>query len=70
MKLFQLVGLIVCAAFFVSCESTQTAGQGNQERKRLAALQQQQPQLDESDLNLWNAQHDRLVTGTNPALRY
>ena len=70
MKLLQLIGLIVCAASFVSCETTRIAGQGNQERKRLAALQEQQQQVDESDQNLWNAQHDRLVTGTNPALRY
>jgi hypothetical protein len=36
MKHIQSIGLIACAAFFVSCESTQTAGQGNQERKHLA----------------------------------
>lgn len=60
----------MCAALMISCETTQTAGQGNQEKKRLAALQQQQAQVDESEQNLWNAQHDRLVTGTNPALLY
>jgi len=74
MKHLQLVSLIACAAIFVSCETTQeeTAGQGNQEKKRLAALQQQaaQPQPDESDRNLWNAQVDNLNRGTNPAIRY
>jgi hypothetical protein len=72
MKLLQLVGLIAGAAIFVSCESTKTGGMGNQERKRLAALQeaQSQPQPDESDRNLWNAQVDRLNRGTNPAIRY
>jgi len=46
---------------------------GNQERKRLAAIQQQQQedaQMDESDRNLWNAHQDLLYTGTNPAVSY
>ena len=73
MKLLQLVGVIVYAGIFVSCETTQTAGMGNQERKRLAAIQQQQQedaQMDESDRNLWNAHQDLLYTGTNPAVSY
>ena len=60
---------MVCAAFFVSCESTQTAGQGNQEQKRLAALQQQEQesaQMDEGDQNLWAAQQNRLNRDYNP----
>ena len=72
MKNFQLVGLIASAAFFVSCETTQTTGMGNQEQKRLAAIQQQDEaaQMDEADRNLWNAHQDQLNTGTNPAIPY
>jgi hypothetical protein len=73
MEHLQLIGLIVCAAILISCETIQTAGMGNQERKRLAAIQQQQQedaQLDESDRNLWNAHQDLLYTGTNPAVPY
>jgi hypothetical protein len=74
MKQLQLIGLIVCAAFFISCESTQTAGTGNQEQKRLAALQQQQEQQqqyrrehpNEGHQNLWNAQQDTLNQDGNP----
>jgi hypothetical protein len=73
MKPLQLVGLIASAALFVSCETTQTTGMGNQERKRLAAIQQEEQQaaqVDESDRNLWNAHQDLLYTGTNPAVPY
>ena len=74
MKHLQLISLLACAAIFASCETTPTgtAGQGNQERKRLAALQAEaaQPQPDESDKNLWNAQVDNLNRGSNPAIRY
>ena len=73
MKHLQLIGLIVCGALLISCETTQTAGMGNQERKRLAAIQQEQQedaQMDESDRNLWNAQQDLLYTGTNPSVLY
>jgi hypothetical protein len=70
MKQLQLIGLIVCAAFFISCESTKTAGTGNQEQKRLAALQQQQQyhreHSDEAQRNLWNAQQDTLNQDGNP----
>ena len=67
-----LVSLIAGAAILTGCETTKTAGQGNQERKRLAALQAEaaQPQPDESDRNLWNAQVDNLNRGTNPSIRY
>lgn len=46
---------------------------GNQEQKRLAAIQQQQQEgaeMDQADRNLWNAQQDQLNKGTNPALPY
>jgi hypothetical protein len=69
----QLVGLIACAMALIGCETTQTAGQGNAERKRLAQLQRQEQesaQMDESERNLWNAQVDLLNRGTNPAIRY
>ena len=73
MKPLQLIGLIASAALFVSCETTQPTGMGNQEQKRLAAIQQQQQedaQIDEADRNLWNAHQDLLNTGTNPAIPY
>jgi hypothetical protein len=69
MKRLQLIPMIVCLALVVGCESTDTTGMGNQERKRLAAVQQQaqQPQPDESEQNLWNAQQDILNRDSNPA---
>jgi hypothetical protein len=72
MKHSQLVSLIAGAALVVGCESTQTAGEGTQEQKRLAALQEQrsQQQGDESEQNLQNAQADLINRGTNPAIRY
>jgi hypothetical protein len=73
MKPLQLVGLIASVALFVGCESTQPTGMGNQEQKRLAAIQQQQQeaaQMDEADRNLWNAHQDQLNTGTNPAIPF
>jgi hypothetical protein len=73
MKYFQLFGLIACAVIFVSCETSQTAGQGTQEQKRAAALQQQEQeaaQMDPADRNLWDVQSDRMNRDTNPAIRY
>ena len=73
MKHLHFIGPVIFAAFLMSCETTQTAGQGNQEIKRLAAIQQEEQeaaQVDESERNLWNAQQDVLLTGTNPATRY
>jgi hypothetical protein len=72
MKHLQFIGLIACALFFVSCESTETAGRGNQEVKRLAAIEQerQQEQTDEAQRNLWNAQHDILTRDGNAAPYY
>src|SRR5436853_6041958 len=55
MKHFQLFGLLGCFVILVGCETTQTAGQGNQERKRLAAIEQEQAEathIDESTANL------------------
>jgi hypothetical protein len=74
MKQLQLVALLGIVAVFAGCETTnETAGGGNQEQKRLAQLQREQQenaQYTESDINLWNAHQDMLVTGTNPALPY
>ena len=73
MKPLQLVGLIASAACLVSCETTQTTGMGNQEQKRLAAIQkeeQESAQMDESERNLWNAHQDQLYTGNNPVIPY
>jgi hypothetical protein len=72
MKQLQLIGLIACAAFLVSCESTETTGRGNQESKRLAAMQQQseQPQPDEAQQNLWNAHENIVNRDGNPVRRY
>ena len=73
MKPLQLVSLFAAVAILVSCETTQTTGMGNQEQKRLAAIQQQEQesaQMDEGDRNLWNAQVDRMNRDSNPAIRY
>ena len=73
MKSLQLSAAAAVVALLASCETTQMAGTGNQEQKRLAQIQREQQenaQYDESDVNLWNAQQDRLYTGTNPAIRY
>ncbi|HXX42332.1 MAG TPA: hypothetical protein VEI58_08710 [Chthoniobacterales bacterium] len=72
MKPLQLIGLVVCGAILIGCETTQTAGQETLEQKRLAALQRQQtqPQSDQSEQNLQNAQADLINRGTNPGIRY
>ena len=74
MKQVQLAAAMLAAAVLISCETTsQTAGMGNQEQKRLAQIQRQQQesaQYDESERNLWNAQQDLLVRGTNPMIPY
>ena len=73
MKHLQFIGLIVCATFLAGCESTETAGKGNQEVKRMAAIEQEQKEnaaVDESDRNLWNAQHDILTRDGNAASHY
>jgi hypothetical protein len=69
MEHFRMLGLIVCAAFFVSCQSAQTAKQTTLEQKQRAALRELQakPRMNESESNLWNAQQDVLNRGTNPA---
>jgi hypothetical protein len=73
MKNLQLIGLIVCATFLASCETTETAGntgaRGNAEEKRLAALEERrqlESQMDESQKNLWNAQQDILNRDGDP----
>jgi hypothetical protein len=72
MKHLQIIGLIACAAFFASCESTNTTGRGNQESKRLAALQRQRQHepSDEAQQNLWSAQQNILNRDGNAASRY
>jgi hypothetical protein len=73
MKQVQLIGLVGCLALFASCESTETAGRGNQEAKRLAAKREQsrqRAQTDEAQENLWSAQADNLNRDGNPARRY
>lgn len=71
MKHLQLFTLIVCLAALVGCESTQTAGEGNQEAKRRAAIAkaQQNEQPDESQRNLYNAQQAVINRDGNPARR-
>lgn len=69
MKQLQLVSVVACGALLIGCESTGSAGGGNQERKRLAMIEQQQQegaQMDEAERNLWNAQRDVLVRDSNP----
>ena len=77
MKHLQFIGLMACAAFFVGCETTSTTGNpsgtGNQEAKRLAAIEQEkqhEQEMDEGQRNLWNAQHDIMTRDSNPATRY
>src|SRR2546423_15293287 len=73
MQQFQWVSLLVVGALLVGCETTQTAGQGNQEVKRLAQIQREQQedaQDDESDINLWDAHQDMLSKGAKPAIAY
>jgi hypothetical protein len=67
-----LISLIGCVALFAACESTNTTGKGNQETKRLAALQRQaqrHSEMDEAHANLWSAQRVMLNTdgSVNPA---
>ncbi len=78
MNRLQLLALIACGApLLVSCESTDVAGRrgaaGNQEAKRVAAIEQERQQAaetDETQRNLWNAQHDILTRDGNPNLRF
>lgn len=73
MKYLQIIGFMACAALWASCESTDTAGRGNQEAKRLASRQQQmqqRAQTDEAQANLWSAQENNLNRDGNPARRY
>ena len=73
MKNLQFIGLIVCAAFLVSCETTETKGRGNQEMKRLAAIQQEEQlarETDEAQRNLWNAHHDVITMDGNAGIRH
>jgi hypothetical protein len=78
MNRLQLLALAACVApLLVSCESTDVgahrAASGNQEAKRIAALEQERQQaaeVDEAQRNLWNAQHDILTRDGNPNLRF
>jgi len=73
MKQFQLAAAVFAGLVLVSCETTQTAGMGNQEQKRLAQIQREQQeaaQYDESDINLWNAHQDEISKGTSPMIPY
>ncbi len=72
MKHLDLIAVMICVIFFASCESTDTAGRGTQEAKRLAAVQQQrqrQAQTDEAQQNLWSAQANILNQDGNPGRR-
>ena len=73
MKHLQFIGLIACASFFIGCTSTRTTGPGNQELKRMAALEkerQQSAEIDERQRNLWNAQHDIITRDGNASNHY
>ena len=74
MKNFSPIALLLSVGLLTACETTtQTAGTGNQEQKRLAQIQREQQessQYDESDVNLWNAHQDTLVKGTNPMIPF
>lgn len=73
MKNFRLIGTVLWAAALIGCETTNQAGVGNQEQKRLAQIQREQEeaaQYDQSDLNLWNSEQRRIVNQSNPAIKY
>jgi outer membrane biogenesis lipoprotein LolB len=73
MKSLQLLALSLVAMLLIGCETTNQAGMGNQEQKRMAQIQRQQQeaaQYTESDVNLWNSQVGLLNRDTNPSIRY
>jgi hypothetical protein len=78
MKHLQLFALLACAGpLLVSCESTDLSAHqrpaGNQEAKRVAAIDQEnhpEADVDETKRNLWNSQRELLVRDGNPNLRY
>jgi outer membrane biogenesis lipoprotein LolB len=73
MKSLQLLVLYSIATVLIGCETTNQAGMGNQEQKRMAQIQRQQQeaaQYTDADVNLWNSQVDLLNRGTNPSIRY
>ena len=72
MKHLQLIGLMAYLSFLAGCETIETTGMGNQETKRLAALQQQrrQGQTDEAEQNLWSAQQNAINMDGNPMRSY
>jgi type IV pilus biogenesis protein CpaD/CtpE len=78
MKHLQLLTLLGFATLLLAgCESTDLAqhrrAAGNQEAQRIAAAErerQEAAQVDESERNLWNAQHDILTRDGNPNTRF
>ena len=74
MRYFQLaVAIVVVCGTLTGCETTNQTGMGNQEQKRMDQIQREQQenaQYSVEDINLWNAQVDRLNRGSNPAIRY
>jgi hypothetical protein len=72
MRILEGVGLLVAVLVIAGCETTNTSGKGNQEAKRLAAIerQKQQAPMDEGHTNLWRAQQDRLDRDGNPSREY
>jgi hypothetical protein len=68
MKLIHLLGLIACISLVNGCESDNSAGTGNQEEKRKAALRQQEQQsATQSDENLQSAHRDIINRDSNPS---
>ena len=65
-----LLAIVILAA----CETTSVSAQkGNQEAKRMAAierLKQQQQRPDEAQANLWNAQEQLIDRDGNPMRAY
>jgi len=71
MKHLRLIGLMIGLALIAGCETVETTGMGNQEAKRLAAIQQQrQAQPDEGEQNLWSAQQNAINKDGNPMRSY
>jgi len=72
MRSVQILSVVLGFVFLVGCETTDVSGTGNQEAKRLAAIQQQRqkPPPEEAHANLWNAQENMLDRDSNPLRAY
>jgi hypothetical protein len=72
MKWLQIVTAMIGLGLLASCETTNVSGRGNQEAKRLAAIERHREQapLPEDQANLWSAHRNILDRDTNPLRAY